>query len=127
MQVGRTAPQADVEVDEPASPQVERRRVQAGHRAVEDDARVGTALVLGEEVDDRVAADLLLTVEGDADVDRQRALEGELLSSLESQIGVALVVGRAARVQVKPSRISGSNGGDSQSSSGAGGCTSKCP
>ena len=42
------------------------------HAAVEDQRRIGAALVVLEEVDDRVAADLLLAVAGDADVDRQR-------------------------------------------------------
>ena len=82
------------------------------------------ALVGGEEMDDRVAADLFLPVEGNADVDRQRALLGEQAGRLEDQVGVALVVDGPARRAV---RISGSNGSDSQRSSGAGGCTSKCP
>ena len=64
----------DVEVDETARAEVERGHVLSRHAAVEDDAGVRTALVGLEEVDDRMAARLLLAVEGDAHVDRQRAL-----------------------------------------------------
>ena len=52
-------------------------RSRALHAAVEDHAGVGAALVLLEELDDRLAADLLLAVGDDADVDRQRAVGGE--------------------------------------------------
>src|SRR2546430_12995348 len=45
-------------------------------------------------------ADLLLPVEGDSYVDRERALAGELGGGLEEEVRVALVVDRAARVEV---------------------------
>ena len=61
--------------------------------AVEDHARVGAARVLGEEVDDRVPADLLLAVAGDPDVHRQLALAGEQLHGLDERVQLALVVG----------------------------------
>ena len=89
-----------MEVDEPARAEVEGGHVLPRHAAVEDEAGVGAALVGLEEVDDRVAARLLLAVEGDPDVDRQRALARQELRRLEEEVGVALVVDRAARVEV---------------------------
>ena len=62
-------------------------------------ARVRTPLVLCEPVDDRVPADLLLAVAGDADVHGQCVLGGKRRRSLEQQVELALVVGDAARVQ----------------------------
>ena len=100
VQVALPCPEAHVEVGQAPHAEIERGRVLAGHAAVEDDAGVGSPLVGGEEVDDRVAADLLLPVEGDAHVDRQRALVREQAGRLEGEIGVALVVDGAARVQV---------------------------
>ena len=46
--------------------------------------RVGAALVGGEEVDDRVAADLLLAVAGEAHVDGQLARGREPLAAFSS-------------------------------------------
>ncbi len=59
----------------PIKPRV--ARLKAGtsmrdHPAVEDDPRVGAGLVLLDPVDDRRAADLLLAVEREAEIDRQR-------------------------------------------------------
>ena len=51
-----------------------------------------------QELDDGVAADLLLTVEGDPDVHRQPALARKLLGGLQEEIGVPLVVDRPATV-----------------------------
>ena len=73
--------------------------VAAQHPAVEDDARVGAALVLRDPVDDRVAADLLLAVAREAEVDRQRVRLDEPLRRLEQDAELALVVGDAARVR----------------------------
>ena len=95
------------------------------HSAVEDHAGVGAALVLRDPVGDRVAADLLLAVERDAEVDRQRARLDEPLRGLEHEPELALVVGDAARRTPTRRGSSSSNGSDSQSSSGAGGWTSK--
>ena len=69
------------------------------HPAVEDHAGVGAALVLRDVVDDRVAADLLLAVEREAEVDRQRARLDEPLRRLEEEPELALVVGDAAPVR----------------------------
>ena len=68
----------EVEVDEPARRDRELGHAARRHAAVEDQRRVGAALVGGEEVDDRVAAGLLLAVAGEADVDRQLAGGREL-------------------------------------------------
>ena len=46
----------------PRTRDVEARHVAADHAAVEDDRRVGAALVGLEELDDRVAPGLLLAV-----------------------------------------------------------------
>ena len=67
----------DVEVADAARRDVERRLPAPRHVGVEDHGGVRAALVLADPVDDRVAADLLLAVAGDADVHRQRALGGE--------------------------------------------------
>ena len=68
------------------------------HAAVEDDAGVGAALVRFEEVDDGVAADLLLAVGDDSDVHGQRVLLAKQLGRLEEREELSLVVGDAARV-----------------------------
>ena len=72
----------------------------ADHAAVEDDRRVGAALVGLEELDDRVAAGLLLAVAAEADVDRQLAGPRELARGGEQHVELALVVDRAAAVEV---------------------------
>src|SRR5205814_10137427 len=63
------------------------------------DRRVRAGVVGGEVVDDRVAADLLLAVAGEAQVDRERVRLDELLRRLEQDEDLALVVGDAARVR----------------------------
>jgi hypothetical protein len=68
-----TGAQRDVEVAEPARRDVERRQVAADHATVEDDRRVGATDVGLEELDDRVAARLLLAVAREANVHRQLA------------------------------------------------------
>ena len=80
--------------------EVEGRHVAADHAAVEDDRRVGAALVGLEELDDRVAAGLLLAVAAEADVDRQLAGLRELARGGEQHVELALVVDRAAAVEV---------------------------
>ena len=70
------------------------------HVGVEDDRRVRPALVGSEEVDDRVAADLLLAVAADTDVDRKLAGLRELAGAREERIELALVVDRAAPVEI---------------------------
>ena len=100
MKVALAGPHPEVEVREPPHGEVEGGHVLSGHAAVEDEAGVGAALVSGEEVDDRVSADLLLAVEGHADVHGKRSFLGEQLDGLQGKVGVALVVDRAAAVQV---------------------------
>ena len=74
VQVALAGPHLDVDADEAAGRELDRRDVTPQHPAVEDHAGVGAALVLRDVVDDRVAADLLLAVERDAEVDGQRVL-----------------------------------------------------
>ena len=84
------------------SPRVARSnagRSLAQHAAVEDDRGVGADGVVREVVDDRRAADLLLAVAREAQVDRQRVRLDELLRGLQQDEELALVVGDAARVR----------------------------
>ena len=99
VQVALARPHLDVDADEAAGRELDRRDVAPEHPAVEDHAGVGPALVLRDPVGDRVAADLLLAVVRDAEVDRQRARLDEPLRGLEHEPELALVVGDAARVR----------------------------
>jgi hypothetical protein len=69
------------------------------HAAVEDDADVGAALVLPDELDDRLPAHLLLAVGDEAEVDRQRPLGRELPRGVDRHPELPLVVRDPARVQ----------------------------
>ena len=89
----------DVEVAETAHREVELRRAASLHPAVEDDPRVGAALVGGEPVDDRVTTDLLLAVAGEAQVDGKLTRLGEQLRCLEEHPELALVVRHAPSVE----------------------------
>ena len=95
------APGADEEIErrQAAGRDRDRRQVAVLHPAVEDHARVGAALVLPEELDDRLAADLLLAVRDDAQVDRQGALGREQARRVSEHPELALVVGGAPRVE----------------------------
>ncbi len=99
VQVTLTGADPDVEGGEPASGDRERRKVPVLHATVEDDARVGAALVLLQKLDDRLATDLLLAVGDDADVDRQRALGGEQAGCVQQHPELALVIRHAAGIQ----------------------------
>ena len=88
-----------MEVRESACPEIERRDVDLGHSAVEDDARICTPLVCPENVDDRGPADLLLPIAGDANVHGERALRSEKCGCFQEQIEISLVVARAPAVQ----------------------------
>ena len=99
VQVALAGAHADVEGGEAAGRDRERRQVARFHAAVEDHARVGAALVLRQELDDRLAADLLLAVRDDADVDRKRALGREQAGGVQEHPELPLVVGHPARVQ----------------------------
>jgi hypothetical protein len=98
MEVVVAGAKPQVVVDEPAGAEIEGGHVLPGHAAVEDEAGVGAALVGGEEVDDRVAAHLLLAVEGDPDVHRQLSRLREERGGLQQEVRVALVVDGAAAV-----------------------------
>ena len=99
VQVARAGANLDVEVTDPAHGDVEPRHVALDHAAVEHDRRIGTALVCGDPVDDRVAPDLLLAVTGDAQVDGKLAGRGQQLRCLQEHVQLALVVGHAAGVE----------------------------
>ena len=77
----------------------ERRQIPRLHAAVEDHAGVRAALVLLEELDDRLAAHLLLAVRDDTDVDRECALCSEQAGGVQDHPELALVVGDAASVE----------------------------
>ena len=78
---------------------LEDRDARREHVPVEDDACVSPTLVRREEVDDRVAAGLLLAVAGEAHVHRQRAVGGKKRGRFEEDVELALVVGDAARIE----------------------------
>ena len=99
MQIALARRHLDVEGDEAARRERERRDVHAHHATVEDDPRVRAPLVDLEVVDDRVTADLLLAVAREAQVDGQRIRLDELLRCLQQDEELALVVGDAARVR----------------------------
>ena len=99
MHVGGAGAHAQVEVDHAAYADHERRLPAPDHPAVEDQRDVGGPVVRVDPLLDRVAADLLLAVEGEADVDGQRALLGQLAHGLDEDEHVPLVVRDSARVQ----------------------------
>ena len=99
MHVALAGADLDVVADEPARREPELRLLGSRHAAVEDDAGVGPAVVLLEELDNRVTADLLLPVACDADVHRQRVVGAQQLRRLEQGVELALVVGDPARVE----------------------------
>ena len=100
VQVALAGAQRDVEVGEPARGEIERRHVAPDHAAVEDDRRVGAALVRLEEVDDRVTAGLLLAVAAEANVHRQLPGLRQLARGGEQHVELPLVVDGAAAVEV---------------------------
>ena len=93
-----------MEIEHPANRDRERRQPSTNHRAVEDESRVGRAVVLLDPLHDRVAADLLLAVERETHVHRELAGCGELRGRLDEDQEVDLVVGDAARVQTSVAR-----------------------
>ena len=88
-----------MQVDHAAHADHEGRLTAPDHPAVEDQRGVGGAFVGVDPLLDRVAADLLLAVEGEADVDGQRTCFGQLSHGLDENEHVALVVGDPAREQ----------------------------
>ncbi len=81
-----------VEVAEPPQRRVERGDPWLLHAAVEDDRRVRPTLVGSDPVDDRLAADLLLGVEGEANVDRKLPGSCELMRGADEHEELGLVV-----------------------------------
>ena len=75
MEVALSRPDSDVEIDHPARRYMENRRARPEHRGVEDHRRIGSTLVRSDELDDLVAAGLLLPVAHEADVDGQLAAQ----------------------------------------------------
>ncbi len=92
VQVAVAGPNRDMEVAEPAQRGVEGRDPGLFHAAVEDDRGVRPALVGRHPVDDRLAADLLLGVESEADVDRKVPGRGELVRRAHEHEQLGLVV-----------------------------------
>src|SRR5918999_1669168 len=99
VKVSLSGADADLERDEAACGDPDRGDVLPLHEAVEDHAGIRAALVGGQEVHDRVAADLLLAVAGDSYVHRQRIRRGELGRRAELRVQLTLVVDGAARVE----------------------------
>ena len=100
VEIAGTGPKGHVEVRQPSRRDVERGHVAPDHAAVEDDRRVGAALVGLDELDDRVAARLLLAVAAEADVHGQLAGGGQLARGAEEHVQLPLVVDRPATVEV---------------------------
>ena len=88
-----------MEVAEASHGDVEAGDVSLDHAAVEDDRRIRPTLVGCNPVDDRVTADLLLPVAGEAQVHGQLAGCSEKLGGLQQHVELTLVVGRAAGIQ----------------------------
>jgi len=95
----------DVERDEAARGDDELRPVPPFHPAVEDHARVGRLVVLGQEAADRLAAGLLLAVADDAEGHRQGPSRDELLDRLQLHPELALVVGDSSGVEPLPAGL----------------------
>ena len=103
MQIGPAAAQIDLGVDQAAQAVADRRHAAGEHRGVRDDHDVGAelGLVRADEVVEVDAADLLFAFEDDLHVHRQAAVLLEMrLDRLEVHEHLALVVGRAARVDL---------------------------
>src|SRR5438105_13740079 len=92
MEVALARSHRHLHADEPAGRDAEGGQAGAKEARVEDDAGVRGPVLLPEEVDDRVAPDLLLAVAGDADVDRQCALRCEVGGGSQEQVQLTLVV-----------------------------------
>jgi hypothetical protein len=95
----------EVELDDPAQADGDRRRPLVDHPRVEDDRAVGPALVGAHPVGHRCAAGLLLALDQHADVHRERAGGGELARDVQQRQEVALVVGGAARVHAPVAHV----------------------
>ena len=83
---------------EAARRQRDRGRALVDHQRVEHDRAVGVVLAGPEPLQHRGAADLLLALDQEAHVHGQLARPGKLARHVQQRQEVALVVGRAARV-----------------------------
>ncbi len=99
VEIAFTGPDPHVEVRNAARRQLEHRNPHLHHVPVEDHADIAATLVRLEEVDDRVAARLLLAVTGEAHVHGQRTLGGQESRRLEQHVELALVVGDSPGVE----------------------------
>jgi hypothetical protein len=98
--VRRLRARADLDVgeDHPARGERQSRRGGVDHAAVEDDHRVGAALVGAHPLPDVVGAGLLGALDQHADVHRERPVGGHRAGDVQQREEVALVVGRAAGI-----------------------------
>ena len=99
VKIALTGPDPHVEVRNAARRQLEHRNPHLHHVPVEDHADVAATLVRLEEVDDRVAARLLLAVTREAHVHGQRTLGGQESGCLEQHVELTLVVGDSPGVE----------------------------
>ena len=99
VQIALSGADRDVEVAEPAERGVERRHSQLLEAPVEDDRGVRPTLVRCDPFDDRLAADLLLGVEREANVHRELACGRESARGLDEDEELGLVVRHAARIE----------------------------
>ena len=99
VQVADAGAHLDLRHRHPAQPDGDRGRLRVDHAGVEDDRGVGAALVGADPLGDALRARLLLALDDDAHVDRQLALARQRAGGVQQRPEVALVVGRAARVQ----------------------------
>ena len=99
VQIALAGPHGDVEVAEPAQRGVERRHAQLLQASVEDDRGIRPTLVCRDPLADRLAADLFLGVEREANVHRQLACSGKSARGLHEDEQLGLVVRYAARIE----------------------------
>ena len=103
MQVGLRAPRLDFGVDHPPQPDAERRQLGSEHLRVgnQREIRLQPLRVVPDELRDRFSADLLLTLENHAHIERQPTGRREQrLQGLHMDIHLPFVVHRAARVEI---------------------------
>ena len=103
MHVALAAAQIDLAIDETAKPVANRRHAAVEHRRIRDDDEVGAKLLLvrADEIVEVDAAHLFFAFEEELDVHRQAAVLFQMrLDGLEVHEHLALVVGRAARVEL---------------------------
>ena len=99
VQIALAGSHSHVEERDAARRDLEDRNAGLEHVPIEDHASVSSSLVGLQEVDDRMAAALLLAVTGEPHVHGQRALGCEERRGLEQEVELALVVGDAARIE----------------------------